>query len=137
MALSDALARMSAQAKEAEDKFHAAQTTQRAKLEEEVDKVRTATQERNTEFRARAGQTKSEVSSRWHDVQEHWDKHVQQMRSDMKQRRQELDASGAEMHAEMAEADADFAIAFATSAIEDAEYPALEAVLARGKANKM
>jgi hypothetical protein len=136
MALSDALAKMSAQAKEAEDKFHAAQTTQRAKLEEEVDKVRTATQERNTEFRARAGQTKSEVSSRWHDVQEHWDKHVQQMRSDMKQRRQ-LDASGAEMHAEMAEADADFAIAFATAAIEDAEYAALEAVLAREKANKM
>ena len=39
--------------------------------------------------------------------------------------------------AEMAEADADFAIAFATSAIEDAEYAALEAVLAREKANKM
>src|SRR6188472_939850 len=72
MALSDALAKMSAQAKEAEDKFHAAQTTRRAKLEEEVDKVRTATQERDTEFRARADHTKSEVSSRWHDVQEHW-----------------------------------------------------------------
>ncbi len=137
MALSDALAKMAAQAKEAEDKFHTAQTTQRAKLEEEVDKVRTATQERNTEFRARAGQTKFEVSSRWRDVQEHWHKQVQQMRSDMKQRRQELDASGAEMHAEMAEADADFAIAFATSAIEDAEYAALEAVLAREKANSL
>ena len=37
----------------------------------------------------------------------------------------------------MAEADADFAIAFATSAIEGAEYAALEVVLAREKANKM
>jgi hypothetical protein len=36
----------------------------------------------------------------------------------------------------MAEADAEFAIAMAQSAIEEAEYAALEAVLARGRANE-
>jgi len=59
------------------------------------------------------------------------------MRSDMKQTRQDLDAAGAQMRAEMAEDDADLAIAFATSAIEDAQYAALEAVLAREKANQL
>ena len=59
------------------------------------------------------------------------------MRSDMKQTRHELDASGAGMRAEMAEDDADLAIAFATSAIENADYAALNAVLAREKENEL
>jgi hypothetical protein len=39
--------------------------------------------------------------------------------------------------AKEAEDDADFAIAFATSAIEDAEYASLNAVLAREEANEL
>ena len=70
MALSEALATMSAQAKEAEDEFHAAQSSQRAKLEEEITRARTSAEQSRDALRNRADQTKADVSSGWRDLQQ-------------------------------------------------------------------
>jgi HD-GYP domain-containing protein (c-di-GMP phosphodiesterase class II) len=137
MALSDALATMSAQAKEAEDEFHVAQSSQRAKLEEEITRARTSAEQSRGALRNRADDAKSEVSSGWRDLQQQWERQVQKIRTNVAEKRDEHDAKFAAMQADMAEADAEFAVAIAQAAIEEAEYAALEAVLARGKATEL
>jgi hypothetical protein len=137
MALSDALATMSAQAKEAEDEFHVAQSAQRAKLEEKVTHARTSAEQSRDALRSRADQAKSEVSSGWRDLQQQWELQVQKIRTDVAEKKDEHDAKLAAVEADMAEADAEFAVTMAQAAIEEAEYAALQAVLARGKANEL
>ena len=137
MALSDALSTMSAQAKEAEDRFHTAQSTQRAKLEEEITRARTSAEESRDALRARADEAKSEVSSWWRDLQQQWERQVQKIRTNVAEKREEHDADVAATRADAAEADAEFAVGMANAAIEEAEYAALEAVLARDKANEL
>jgi hypothetical protein len=137
MALSDALAAMSAKAKEAEDAFYTAQTAQHAKLEEQVARARASAQEHNDELRQRADRATSEASSWWSDVQQQWDKQAKQMRSNIESKREEQDAKRAAARADMAEDDAAFAIDIARAAIDEAEYATLEAVLRREKANEL
>ncbi|MGH3334044.1 MAG: hypothetical protein ACRDPJ_22345 [Nocardioidaceae bacterium] len=128
---------MSAQAKEAEDEFHAAQSAQRAKLEDEITRVRTSAEQSRDALRNRAGEAKSEVSSGWRDLQQQWERQVQKIRTNVAEKREEHDAKLAAVQADVAEADAEFAVAMAQAAIEEAEYAALDAVLARGKANEL
>jgi len=137
MPLSDALAAMSAQAKEVEDRFHAAQSEQRAKLQQDLSRARATAEERNTELRLRGDQTKAQVSSWWRDLQLQWDKQMQQIRSNIEAKREEHDVKRAAADADAAEADAEFAISMARAAIDEAEYACLEAVLARDKANDL
>ena len=137
MALSDALSTMSARAKEAEDEFHAAQSAQRAQLEELVTRARTSAEQSRDALRDRADEAETEVSSWWRDLQEHWERQVQTIRINVAEKREEHDDKLAAMRADAAEADAEFAVAIARAAIEEAEYAALEAVLARGKANEV
>ncbi|WP_432855125.1 hypothetical protein ACQPXB_21710 [Amycolatopsis sp. CA-161197] len=144
MAASDALATMSAKAKEVEDeakeiedKIHSATTTQRATAEEDVARARTSAAERSQELREKIEQTKTDAASRWRDVQESWDRHVQQIRSSIGEKRHEMDVKQAAKQADLAESDAEFAVAHAMAAIEEAEYTVLEAVLARDAADKL
>ena len=137
MALSDALATMSAQAKEAEEEFRAAQSAQRVKLEEEIARVRTSAEESRSALRNRAAEAKSGVSSWWRDLQQQWERQVENIRTNVAEKREEHDAKLAAMQADVAEADAEFAVAIAQAAIEEAEYAALEAVRARDKANQL
>ncbi len=137
MALSDALSAMSAQARKAEDEFRAAQGAERAKLEEQITRVQTSTEERRSALQNRADDTKSEVSSKWRDLHQQWEGQVQKVRSNIGEKHDEHDAKRAAHHADNAEADAEFAAYLAQTAIEEAEYAALEAVLARSKADEL
>jgi hypothetical protein len=137
MALSDALGAMSVQAKDAEDQFKAAQTEQRAKLEQAVSKARESPEQRSQHMRSQADQTKVEVSAWWRDLQHQWDEQAQQVRSHLEAKREEHDAKRAAIQADIAEADAETAISIAIAAIEEAEYAALDALLARDKANEL
>lgn len=137
MSLSDALSTMSAQAKEAEDEFRAAQSAQRAKVEEQITRARTSAGQSRDALRSRSGEAKTEVSSWWRDLQQQWEAQVQKIRANVMEKREEVDGRFAAKRADIAEADAEFAIAIAKSAIEEAEYAALEAVLARAKANEL
>ena len=137
MALSDALSTMSAQAKEAEDEFRAAQGAQRAKVEEQITRVRTSAEQSRDALRSRAGEAKTEVSSWWHDLHQEWEAQVQKVRANVAEKREEHDVKHAAKRADMAEADAEFAISIAKAAIEEAEYASLEAVLARAKADEL
>jgi hypothetical protein len=128
---------MSSQAKEAEDEFHAAQSAQRSKLEEQISRARTSAEHSRGALQDRAEETKSEVSSAWRDLQQQWERQVQKVRTDVAEKREAHDAKLAAMQADAAEADAEFAVSMAQAAIEEAEYAALEAVLARGKANEL
>lgn len=136
MALSDTLATMSAKAKHAEEEFHAAQSAQRANLEERITRARASAEESRDALRIRAGEAESEVSSWWRDLQQHWERQVQKIRTNVAEKREEHDTKFAAMQADVAEADAEFAASIARAAIEEAEYAALQAVLARGKANE-
>lgn len=137
MALSDALATMSARAKQAEDSFHAAQTSQRANLEEEIAHARSSAEANRDALRDHADVAKSDVSSWWRELQHQWDRQVQEVRVNVAQKREEHDAKRAAHRADVAEADAEFAAAIAKAAIDEAEYAAMEAVLARAKADEL
>jgi hypothetical protein len=137
MALSDELARMSAQAKQVEDRYHAAQSEQRAKLEEEITNARATAERRNDDLRKHAEEAKAEVSSGWRHIQQQWDGQMREIRTHLDTKRDELDAKRAATHADNAEADAEFAISMAQAAIDEAEYACLQAVLARDKANEL
>ncbi|MGZ6915831.1 MAG: hypothetical protein ACXVG8_10735 [Oryzihumus sp.] len=128
---------MSVQAKDAEDQFKAAQTEQRAKLEQAVSKARESAEQRSQHMRSQADQTKVEVSAWWGDLQHQWDQQAQQVRSHLEAKREEHDAKRAAIQADVAEADAETAISIAIAAIEEAEYAALDALLARDKANEL
>ena len=137
MALSDALSTMSAQAKEAEDEFRSAQGAQRANLEAQITRARTSAEQTRDALQNRGDETKSEVSSSWRELQQQWELQVQKVRTNLAEKREEHDVKFAAKQADVAEADAAFAISMAQAAIEEAEYAALEAVLARGKANEL
>lgn len=137
MALSTALATMSAQAKKVEEDFNAAQGAQRAKLEEQITRARASADQRRGAIQSRADEGKAEVSSWWRDLRDQWEKQTTKIRSSVADKREEHDAKFAAVRADAAEADAEFAIDMAQAAIEEAEYASLEAVLARAKADEL
>ena len=75
------------------------------------------------------------ISDVWTQQQQAWNDHVALLRQHIDEKKGELDSALAGSRAESAEADAMFAIDFAYSAIEEAEYATLRAILARADAN--
>jgi hypothetical protein len=137
MALSEALAAMSAKAKKVEDEFRETQGAQRAQLEEKIAHVQASAEESREALRDHADEAKSDVSAGWRELQRQWEAQVATIRVHVAQKRDEHDAKMAAVEADAAEADAEFAISMAQAAIEEAEYAALEAALARGRANEL
>lgn len=144
MAVAEALATLTASAKEVEDKarevegkIDTASTAERAKLEEDVERARITAEAHSEELRKKIEETKSDVASWWKDVHKAWEKRVQQIRSNIDEKRHGTDPDEAAKHADAVESDAKLAVAYATTAIKHAEHVALEAVLARDKANKL
>jgi hypothetical protein len=137
MALSDQLNKMTAKAKDAEDRAAAAQAKAQADLEQDVENSRAVAQDQADSLRESAEAGKGRISAWWHDVQRSWNEHLAAMREDLENRRAERDADRAQENADRAEADASFAIDYASAAIDEAEYAVLDATLARKKADEM
>ena len=137
MALSDQLNKMTAKAKEAEDRATAAQAKAQADLEQDVENSRAVAQDQADSLRESADAGKGRISAWWHDVQRSWNEHIAAIRDDVDRRRAEHDAERAKEYADQAEADASFAVDYASAAIDEAEYAVLDAALARKEADEM
>ena len=137
MAVSDQLTKLAARAKEAEDRAAAAQGKASADLEKDVEAARTSAQAQADKLRATAEEKKGKLSVWWYDVQRSWDEHIERIRTDIDSRRAEHDLERAQTNADNAEYDAAFAVDYAYGAIEEAEYAALDATLARMHADEL
>jgi len=131
MALSDELARLSVRAKQAEERAAAAKTEAREQLEETVEQARNSSQQAAAELGSKKAAA-TEQSKAWAaGIQKSWNEHVAQTRQRIDARKARHAADRAEADAEDAEDYADYSIDLAYSAIEEAEYAVLDALLAR------
>jgi hypothetical protein len=137
MALSDDLTKLAARAKEAETRTAAARDEARADLEREVASARTAAQEQAEKLRQAAEEGKAEASGWWTDVQKSWNAQVARVREDVEGKKEKHDVHMARVRADDAEGYASFSIDLAYSAVVEADYAALDAVLARKEADQL
>ena len=137
MTLSDDLTKLAARAKEAEDRFAAAQKEAHAKLEHDVESARDSVQKRSDQLRQTAETNKGKVAAWWSGVQKSWDEQIASIRRDIKSKKAEHDLNAAQRKADAAEEDAAFAIDYAYWAVEEAEYAVLDATLARMDADNL
>jgi hypothetical protein len=137
MALSDELTKLATRAKEAETRTAAARDEAHADLEQEVESARAATQAQAEKLRQGAEEGKAKASGWWTDVQKSWNAQVASVRADVETKKEKHDVHMARARADDAEGYASFAIDLAYSAIVEAEYAALDAVLARKEADQM
>jgi hypothetical protein len=131
MALSDELLRLSQRAKQAEDRVQAAQTQARDRLEKDVDHARHDTQTTAEKIRTSTAAAAGEAEAWGDDMKRSWNQHLASVREKMDARKARHDAKVTELRADDANDYALFAIDLAYSAIEEAEYATLDAVLAR------
>ena len=137
MALSDDLTRLTTRAKEAETRVAKVREEGRADLEQDVASARKSAQEQADKLRQSAEKSKAGISGRLSDVQRSWNEHISRVREDLEDKRAKHDVHVAQRRADDAEAYASFAADHSYSAIVEAEYSALDAVLARMDADQM
>jgi DNA primase large subunit len=137
MALSDDLTRLATRAKEAETRVAGVREEARADLEQDVASARESAQEQADKLRHATEKSKAGISGRLSDVQRSWNEHISRVREDLEDKRAKHDVQVAQRRADDAEAYASFATDLAYSAVVEAEYAALDAVLARMDADEM
>ena len=137
MAQSDDLTRLATRAKEAQTHVADVREGARADLEQNVASARESAQDQADKLRHEAEQGKAAISGRLSDVQRSWNEHISRVREDLDDKRAKHDVHVAQRRADDAEAYASFAADHAYSAIVEAEYSALDAVLARMDADQM
>lgn len=137
MALSDDLTRLTTRAKEAETRVAKVRGEARADLEQDVASARKSAQEQADKLRDSAEKGEAGISGRLSDVQRSWNEHISRVREDLEDKRAKHDVHVAQRRADDAEAYASFAADHAYSAVVEAEYAALDAVLARMDADQM
>jgi len=135
MAVSDNLHRLSVKAKEAEDSAASAKTKAEGQLKHDVENAREKAQESADRLSSQSTTAASKASGWTAGIQQSWDDHVRDIRQRMDAQKAKHDARVAEDNAQDAEDYADFAIELAYSAIAQAEYAVLTAILLRGEAD--
>ena len=137
MTLSDDLTKLAARAKEAEDRFAAAQKAAHDKVEHDVQSAGESLDKTTDQLRKTAETNKGNVAAWWSGVQKSWDDQIASIRRDIESKKAEHDLKAAQRKADSAEQDAEFAIQWAYWAVEQAEYWVLDATLARMNADVM
>lgn len=117
--------------KEAEDRFAAAKTQARERLEQDVQHARESTQTAVDKLRGDSTEVAGRVQAWGDEVQRSWNDYLTQVHQRLEDRKARREAKIAERDAQSAESYAEFAIDVAYSAIEEAEYAVLDAALAR------
>jgi hypothetical protein len=136
MAVSNDLERLSIRAKQAEDRAAAAKAQARDQLQQAVAEARASTQQTADELRADSAAAADRAEKGVDTIQRSWDDHLARARERIDARKQQRAADRAETDAEDAESYADYSIDLAYSAIAEAEYAVLDAVLARHDADE-
>jgi len=137
MALSDQLSRLATRAKELEDRTAAAKTKAKTDLEQDLKAAGEAAQAHADALSAKADAAENRVSIWWGKLQRSWSDHMSVVRQHIEDRRAAHDLKSAQRAADQAESDAAFAIDYAYSAVEEAEYAVLDALLARMEADEL
>jgi hypothetical protein len=137
MALSDDLTKLAARAKQAETRTAAARDAARADLERDVSAARASAQETAEKLRETAEQGDAQAQGWWTDVQRSWNEQIARVRTDVEGKKSQHDVHHAQRTAEIADDYATFAVDLAYSAVVEAEYAALDAVLARKDADQL
>jgi len=106
-------------------------------IQTKVDDARQEADQHAAELKAATQRSGNGATSQWQQIQADWDRHRERMRERLDSAKSGYDLSVAEGEAESAEADALDAIAFAASAVLEAEYATLDAILARRRAAVM
>jgi hypothetical protein len=136
MTVSDDLARLSVQAKQAEDRAAAAKAQARDHLQQAVQEARDSTQQTANKLRAESAAAADRTDAWADNIQRSWDDHLARAGERIDARKTRHAADRAKSDAEDAESYAAYSIDLAYSAIEEAEYAVLEAVLARADADE-
>jgi hypothetical protein len=136
MAASDDLRKLSDRAKTAEDHAAAAKNQAGAELERSVTNVRNSAEAEAKKLQAKTQAAGQRASDSWGDVQTSWNAHLAKARRNVDQRKADFKASDAGDRADWAEWNAELTIDYAYSAIEEAEYAVLDAILARREAEE-
>src|SRR5262245_26477383 len=136
MTTSDDLSKLTSRAKQAEQRATDAARQAVDDLQKSVDSARASAEAEAAKLRDRAGESGQKVSSWWDDQQRSWNEHLAKVRKHVDEKKSEHDFIHLENMAELAEADAGIAIDYAYSAIEEAEYSVLNAILARAEVQK-
>jgi hypothetical protein len=136
MAFSDDLARLSVRAKQAEDRAAAAKSQAHDQLQQAVQEARDGAQQTASKLRADTSAAADRADDWADNMQRSWDEHLARTRQRIDARKAQHAADRAESDAEDAEAYAAYSIDLAYSAIEEAEYASLDAVLARRDADE-
>jgi len=134
MAADDPFTTLKEQVEDADRSIKAAVAQNDAELMATVDDARKKADEREAQLSATTSKSSGQADSQWAKVKSDWDGHIQRLRQNVDAKKAEHDASVAESDAEWAESDAVDAVAFASSAIDEARYAMLQAVLARRRA---
>ena len=137
MTLSDELTKLAARAKEAETRTAAAHDEAQADLERQVASARASAQAQAEKLRQGAEEGKAEASGWWTDVQKSWNAQVAKVREDVESKKEEHNVHVSRARADDAEGYAAFAVDLAYSAVAEADYASLDAVLARKEADEM
>ena len=131
------MSKLSARAKEAEERAAAARSQAKADLERSTNEARADAQAQADRLRDTASATEARISASWNDLQSSWADHIAKVRQNIDAKKAELDTKSGARRADIAEEDALFAIDYAYATIEEAEYAVLDAVLARMDADEL
>ena len=137
MALSDQLSALAARAKEAED--HAATAKQKAKddLRHDVEAAHASAVAQGAKLRKKAEDTRDAAAAGWDKVQRSWNENLAAVRTDLDSRKEVHDLKSAQRAADRAEDNAVWAIGYALAAVDQADYAAQNAILARMDADAL
>jgi hypothetical protein len=143
MSVTDNFAKLKEQVEEADRAVKAAAEQNQAEIQSKVDEARRDADQRAAELRTktenadREGESDREGKSQWREMQADLNRHIERVRERMDAKEAAVNADVADRDADWAEADAKDAIDFALSAIVEAEYATLDAMLARKNAAQL
>ena len=106
-------------------------------IQTKLDDTKREADQQAAELKTTTQRAGNDAQSQWQEIQADWDRHRERTREKLADAKSGYDLTVAEGEAESAEADALDAIAFAASAIVEAEYATLDAILARRRAVAM
>jgi hypothetical protein len=129
------LSKLTNRAREAEQRAADAATQARTDLEKSVAASRASAEDQAAKLKETAASSKDKISGWWDEQQQAWNDRVAKVRKHLDEQKTTYDLVTLENQAELAESDAKFAIDYAYSAIEEAEYAVLDAILARADVN--
>ena len=135
--LSEQLAELSTRAKHAEDALTAAKKEAQGQVEARMEKARAAAMATAEKVNQSIQSAKDTATRNWSAVRTKIAADINALKADVAHKKHDVDVKVAETYANQLEEDAGFAIGYAISSIEQAEWAVLDAVVARGKAQKM